>query len=136
MDRAVLDCVLLSRCGAVLQTSSALSSFAKILNPDLEIYRVAASKAWANVPYFPVAFVPIYASRSPEVAATIEVLTTNDWTKKPDAVLFQASFVSRPHWPPLLRLIYSSLRKAPGLRWIERLPDFVALVARTFRARR
>jgi hypothetical protein len=133
MDRAVLDCLLLSRCGAVLQTSSALSSFAKILNPALEIYRVGASKAFANVPYFPVAFIPIYASPSPQISAIIERLTAGDWSKAPDAVLFKARFVSRPYWPPVVRLLYSMLRKIPGLGWIGRMPDLVAAVARRFR---
>ncbi len=57
-DRAVLDCVLLSLCGCVIETSSALPSFAKLFNPDLEIYRCAASKPFSNMPYFPVAHIP------------------------------------------------------------------------------
>src|SRR6267143_2972039 len=43
-DRALLDCVVLSRCRWVLKCSSALSGFAKVLNPRLEAYRVSASK--------------------------------------------------------------------------------------------
>src|SRR6202022_4371104 len=62
-DRAMLDCVLLSRCECLIETSSALPSFAKLLNPKLEIYRCAASKLfgklYTNMPYFPVAHVPV-----------------------------------------------------------------------------
>lgn len=36
-DRALLDCVLLFRCACLPETSSALPSFAKLLNPQLEI---------------------------------------------------------------------------------------------------
>jgi hypothetical protein len=133
MDRAVLDCVLLSRCGAVLQTSSALSSFAKILNPELEIYRVGASKPFGIVPYFPVAFVPIYTASAPNVAAVVQRLTTGDWSKAPNAVLFSSNFVARPHGPPILRLVYAKLRKIPGLEWIEKLPSLAAFIVRGFK---
>lgn len=86
-DRALLDCVALSRCRAVLKTSSALSGFAKVLNPDLEIYRCAASKLFADIPYFPVAFIPPYRSDDPEVAAILGRLMADDWTgamRKPE----------------------------------------------------
>jgi hypothetical protein len=136
MDRAMLDCVLLSRCGVVLQTSSALSSFAKILNPDLEIYRVAASKAHAHVPYFPVAFVPVYQSRSSKVSALVERLTADDWTQSAIAEMFKDPFVSRAHWPPFIRLIYSSIRKIPGLAWTWRIPALVASISRRLRSLR
>lgn len=66
-DRAMLDCVLLSLCSCVLETSSALPSFAKLLNPDLEIYRTAASKLfgklYTEMPYFPVAQIPVSTLR-------------------------------------------------------------------------
>jgi hypothetical protein len=134
-DRAMLDCVLLSRCGAVLLTSSALPSFAKILNPDLEIYRVAASKFFTNTPYFPVAYVPIYKPSSQAVSALIDRLTIGDWTKSGNADLFSATFDSRPYWPPMVRLVYSFVRRLPGLRWVGRAPDWLAAFRRKQRAR-
>jgi hypothetical protein len=125
-DRAMLDCVTLSRCGAVLLTSSALPSFAKILNPNLEIYRVAASKFFEkNVPYFPVAYVPIYRPSSPEIEALLNRLMVGDWTKSSESKRFTQSFVSRPFLSPALRLIYAAyfhLRRLPGFKWLAKLP--------------
>ena len=64
---AICNALLLSRCDAVLKTSSALSAWAKILEPNLEIYRVNAFfPTW-----FPDADIPIYHSGS---AALQEVL--------------------------------------------------------------
>jgi hypothetical protein len=94
-DRAMLDCVLLSRCRAVLITSSALSAFAKILNPELEIYRVAASKRFEDIPYFPVAYIPRYVSSSPEISAVVDRLMADDWTQDSDADRYIVSFTSR-----------------------------------------
>jgi hypothetical protein len=133
-DRAVLDCVLLSRCGVVLLTSSALPSFAKIIEPTLEIYRVAASKIFASAPYFPVAYIPTYNSSSPEVAALVGQLMVGDWSKLAYAELFTAPFVSRSHYSPTARLIYSYVRRlAPG--WIARLPNWLAGYRRKWRLR-
>jgi len=54
--QAILDCLTLSRCRYVLSCTSALSAFAKILNPDLEAYRATACKpVW-----FPIAYIPRY----------------------------------------------------------------------------
>ncbi len=78
-DRAVLDCVLLSRCRSVLKCSSALSAFAKVLNPDLEIYRVAASKLFAPFPYFPAAYIPRVELSSSRARALLERTFLGDW---------------------------------------------------------
>ena len=129
-DRAMLDCLLLSRCGVVLLTSSALSSFAKVINPDLEIYRVAASKLFHNTPYFPVAYIPIYNSSSPEIAALVGHLMADDWTKTGATELYAAPFVSRRYWPPALRLIYSQIRRLPGGDWVVHLPNLLAAYRR------
>lgn len=93
-DRAMLDCVLLSKCQSVLITSSALSAFAKVLNPDLEIYRVAASRLFSDVPYFPVSYIPVYSSPDPEVSAIIDRVMTEDWTHGPAAEKFSGQFLS------------------------------------------
>jgi hypothetical protein len=94
-ERALLDCVLLSRCAAVLQTSSALSSFAKVLNPALEIYRCAASKIFSDVPYFPVAYVPPLAPSGGAAIAIMARTMRDDWTSTRRAARFEARFVSR-----------------------------------------
>lgn len=94
-DRAMLDCVLLSRCATVLQTSSALSGFAKIFNPGLEIYRCAASKMFADIPYFPVAYIPRYEASDAGVQAIVARLMADDWTTDPRAAPFVEAFAAR-----------------------------------------
>jgi hypothetical protein len=135
-DRAMLDCFLLSQCGVVLLTSSALASFAKIINPDLEIYRVAASKLFSTAPYFPAAYIPIYNSTSADVATLVDRLLIDDWSKHADAGLSAANFVSRPHGSPILRLIYGHVRRlAPNCSCIDRLPTLLAEYRRRWRRR-
>jgi hypothetical protein len=129
-DRAMLDCVLLSRCGAVLLTQSALSAFAKVLNPDLEIYRVGASKLFHNTPYFPVAYIPVYRSKSSEVAAIVDRLIQGDWTQTADYPQFATPFAYRRYWSPALRLFYSWLREVRGFGWIVGVPNLLAEIRR------
>jgi hypothetical protein len=128
-DRAMLDCYILSRCRVVLLTSSALPSFAKIFNPELEIYRVAASKIFEkNAPYFPVAYIPIYNSSSAEIAALVNRLMVGDWTQTTEARLFTEPFISRPFLSPILRLAYSiyfHVRRLPGFSWVAQLPKLM-----------
>lgn len=78
-DRALLDCLLLSRCKYVINTSSALSAFSKVLNPDLECYRVAASKLFGEMPYFPIAYIPKLTSNNLECQKILTRLFEEDW---------------------------------------------------------
>jgi hypothetical protein len=123
------------RAMLVLLTSSALPSFTKILNPDLEIYRVAASKFFTNTPYFPTAYIPIYKSSTPEISALVDRLMLGDWTQTADAELFTAPFDSRPYWPPIARLMYSYIKRLPGFKWAWRMPHWVAAYSRRRRTR-
>lgn len=50
------DAILLSKCNYVITTTSILSSFSKIINPDLKIYRINA----CYYPYFPIAYIDLY----------------------------------------------------------------------------
>ncbi len=84
-DRALLDCVLLSRCRTVLKCSSALSAFAKVLNPALACFRVSASKLLRDVPYFPEAYIPRLASPDPECRRILERQFVGDWIENPRA---------------------------------------------------
>ncbi len=98
-DRAVLDCVLLSLCSCLIETSSALPSFAKLFNPDLEIYRCAASKVFSNMPYFPVAHIPVLPAKTP---ASIDILNRTmeaDWTQDRRLKKFHRTFTAAPRWP-------------------------------------
>jgi hypothetical protein len=98
-ERALLDCVLLSRCRYVLKCSSALSGFAKVLNPQLAVWRVAACKLWSDVPYFPDAYVPRLELDLPADAPERAILArqfAGDWLDDPAArARWGAPFVAR-----------------------------------------
>ena len=94
-DKALLDCVLLSRCQVVMSTSSALSAFAKVLRPALEIYRTAASKLFEDAPYFPVAYIPVYRPKEPAVAAVVDQAMIGDWTQTSKFAKFSKNFAHR-----------------------------------------
>jgi hypothetical protein len=98
-DRALTDCLALSRCATVLNTSSALSAFSKVLNPDLEIYRCAASKMFADIPYFPIAYIPRYESDDAVVAEILTRTMTDDWLSNPAARRFRKKFVFKSRAP-------------------------------------
>ena len=101
-DRAMLDCILLSRCACVLETSSALPSFAKLLNPELEIYRCSASKLfgkfYTEMPYFPVAQIPMFPASSPRSQAILAETMKDDWTLQPEVAQYRKAFVATPRW--------------------------------------
>ena len=101
-DRALLDCVLLSRCAHVIKCSSALSGFAKVLRPDLSVSRVAACKHFADVPYFPDAYIAPMRSDDPEISALLRKLLKDDWLDHPDVLKrFGKPFAARPRFGPL-----------------------------------
>jgi hypothetical protein len=82
-EHAMLDCLLLSRCKYLLKCQSALSAFAKVLNPRLEAYRLSANKLayWSfGAPYFPDGFLPRLTSRDPGCRVILERLFAGDWT--------------------------------------------------------
>ena len=93
-DRALLDSVLLSRCQCVLKTSSALPSFAKVFNPELEIYRCAASKLFQDFPYFPVAYIPLLPVKRDHTKAILQNSLAGDWTFDPKMDRHKRPFVS------------------------------------------
>lgn len=99
-DRALLDCLLLSRCEVVLKSSSALSGFAKVLNPDLEIYRFAASKVFTEVPYFPDAWIPPLRLRDPAAESLLQRLMAGDWSQQPGARAWGEVFMARRRYGP------------------------------------
>ena len=75
---AMIDMICLSKCKTVLKTSSALSAFSKVINPALEIYRINGSKMFADIPYFPDAYIPLLdKSVSKEI---LEKVQKNDWS--------------------------------------------------------
>ncbi len=118
-DRALLDCVLLSRCGQVLKCSSALSGFAKVLEPRLAIHRVAACKLFADIPYFPDAYIPRLAPSDADGAAILERTMRGDWLDDPVArARYGEPFADRRRrWPPLAGWHWLKYRRR---RWLER----------------
>ena len=98
-DRALVDCLLLSRCAMVIETSSALPSFAKLFNPELQIYRCAASRVFSNMPYFPVAFIPALPVESDRSNSILKLTMDDDWTAHPEMQRFKTQFAFVPRWP-------------------------------------
>lgn len=88
-EHAILDCLLLSRCKYLLKCQSALSGFAKVLNPKLEAFRISANKLtpWAKeIPYFPDGFLPKYQTERPECRKVLDRLFVDDWTENSKVV--------------------------------------------------
>jgi hypothetical protein len=110
-DRALLDSVLLSRCSSVLLTSSALSAFAKIFNPDLSIFRCSASKMLWEGPYFPVAYIPVYEPKTEECRRILARTLEGDWLQSPGRKSFQHSFVSKPNWNWRLKALKRAIKR-------------------------
>jgi hypothetical protein len=91
-DHALTDCMTLSRCAVALTTSSALSAFSKVLNPDLEIYRCAASKMFADIPYFPIAYIAPFSSDDAQVTEVLGRTMKDDWTTSATSRRFRGRF--------------------------------------------
>jgi hypothetical protein len=83
---AILDMLCLSKCNTVLKISSALSSFTKIVNPSLNIYRINSLKFIPNpnnIPYFPDAYIPllpINEKYTEECNNLIKDVQKDDWS--------------------------------------------------------
>lgn len=104
-DRALLDCLLLSRCRYMLKCSSALSGFAKVLNPKLEAWRVAACELYADVPYFPDAYIPRFESDDPECRLILERIMETDWLNNADVRRrYEKPFRTKSRYPWWARL--------------------------------
>jgi hypothetical protein len=83
-EHAMLDCLLLSRCQYVVKCQSALSAFAKVLNPRLEAYRISANKLvyWnMGAPYFPDGHLPRLTSQDAGCQKILARLFDGDWTQ-------------------------------------------------------
>lgn len=127
-DQALVDCLALSRCGAVLLTSSALSAFSKVFNPSVRAYRCAASKMLWDGPYFPVAYIPVLEGKSEATKAILARTMRDDWTSHPKARRYLSAFHARPNWAwrraALRRGLKRRLRRALGMRVDDRPVDF------------
>ena len=122
-DRAMLDCLLLSRCARVLKCSSALSGFAKLLNPALDVQRVAASKSFfGGIPYFPDAYIPPLTGRSAATRAILARQLAGDWIEDPAlAARFGRPFVWMPRYTPTQAAVNGLKNVAARLRGRRRV---------------
>ena len=80
---AMIDMLCLSKCHTVLKSSSALSAYAKIINPDLKIYRINACKMFCKIPYFPDAYIPLLhlnPERNSESGSILKTIQQEDWS--------------------------------------------------------
>jgi hypothetical protein len=83
---AMIDMLCLSNCNTVLKVSSALSSFSKVINPSLNIYRINALKFIPNpkhIPYFPDAYIPLLPTNvkyTEECNNIIKEVQQHDWS--------------------------------------------------------
>jgi hypothetical protein len=116
-ERALVDCILLSKCSYLLKCSSALSGFAKIINPDLKAYRISASKLFSDVPYFPEAYIPRLSSNNPDSQEILKKLFANDWSYN---IELKKNFGNGFH---------SKVRFTCRQRFINRLVFFIHLFA-------
>ena len=74
----IIDMLALSKCTTIIKTSSALSSFSKILNPYLKLYTVSAMKQ----PWFPASVAERYESESEEIIKILKRTMINDCYNK------------------------------------------------------
>lgn len=84
---AMNDMVCLAECKTIVKTSSALSSMPKLLNPNVEIYRLNACKKFVDIPYWPDAYVKkltIDDGFSDNVKSILKNSFLKDWTQHPD----------------------------------------------------
>ena len=80
-ETAVVNSFILSKCTLVLKTHSQLSAYAKIFNPELEIYRVNACQEG----YWPDSHIPLYNYQNiddTEVKKLLEKKLKNEFSKE------------------------------------------------------
>ena len=81
---AMIDMLCLSKCKIVLKVSSALSAFAKLINPNLKIYKLNALKMFVDIPYFPDAYIPLLEKNenyTDECNKILDKIQVSDWSK-------------------------------------------------------
>jgi len=60
LKEVIADCLVLSKCSTVIKTHSLVSSFSKIINPNLEIYRINGCSEL----YYPESYIPFYTTNN------------------------------------------------------------------------
>jgi len=83
-QEAMIDMLCLSKCKTVLKVSSALSAFSKVINPKLNIFRLNALKMFADIPYFPDAYIPLLEKNenyTEECNKILDKIQLHDWSE-------------------------------------------------------
>ncbi len=81
LENLIVNSFILSKCDLVLKTHSQVSAYAKIFNPDLEIYRVNACQEG----YWPDSHIPLYHYQNIddiEVKKLLEKKLKNEFSKE------------------------------------------------------
>ena len=73
-NSCIIDLLALSKCNTIIKTTSAFSSFSKILNPSIKLYTVSATKQ----PWFPAAVADQYISNSQAIKNILKRTMEND----------------------------------------------------------
>jgi hypothetical protein len=60
LKTVIMDSMILSKCSTVIKTHSLVSCFSKIINPDLEIYRING----CSEVYYPESYIPFYTTNN------------------------------------------------------------------------
>jgi len=82
-EEAMIDMLCLSECKHVLKVSSALSGFCKVIKPNLDIYKFNALRMFADIPYFPDAYIPLLEKNSNysyECNNILNKIQKDDWS--------------------------------------------------------
>ena len=86
---ALVDAIVLSKCKYLLKTSSALSAWSKVFNPEVEAYRVQGF----NADWFPDANIPMYWTEDPASQAILKRTLQKDYANE----FKDGKFTPRPH---------------------------------------
>lgn len=73
-NSCIIDMLALSKCATIIKSSSALSSFSKIINPSVKLYTVSATLN----PWFPTPVAEQYKSKSEKIIKILERTMKND----------------------------------------------------------
>jgi hypothetical protein len=68
LKQVIVDCLVLSKCSTVIKTHSLVSSFSKIINPELEIYRLNGCSEL----YYPESYIPFYTTNNSDLQIILE----------------------------------------------------------------
>ena len=72
LKQVILDSIVLSKCSTVIKTHSLVSCFSKIINPELEIYRLNGCSEL----YYPESYIPFYHSNNVVINNILQKMKT------------------------------------------------------------